>query len=99
LMEGANGRVAFDGDGFIDCGLQLVDGFDAGDFGDVGFEVAFDADLEGDHAARAADAGAVEADLDFAFGGDVDEFEIAAVCLDGGANEFEHLHDLFGDGG
>jgi hypothetical protein len=72
---------------------------DAADFGDVGFEVALDADLEGHGAGGAADAGAVEADADDALGGDVDELEVAAVGLDGGADEVEDAGDAFLEGG
>ena len=76
----------------------LLDGFDAGYLWHVGLEVAFDADLQGDHAAGAADARAVEADLHFAFGCHIDKLKVAAICLNGGADELEHLHDLLMDG-
>src|SRR5687768_13597542 len=50
-------------------------------------EVALDALVEGHAAAGAAVAGAVEADLDDAFGVHVDQLDVAAVGLDGGADQ------------
>lgn len=72
---------------------MLSDGFDGGDFGDVVAEVFLDADLEGHVAGGAADAGAVEADADDACGRDVDQFQVAAVGLDGWPDFFKDSRD------
>jgi len=72
---------------------KSVDGFDAADLGNVFFEVALDAHLEGDGGGWATDAGAVEADADDLIGGDPDKFDIAAIGLDRGADEVDDLGD------
>ncbi len=64
-------------------GGALVDCLDSGDFWDSVFEVSFDADAEGHVGGWAAYACAVHFDFDDAFGGDFDEFDVAAVVLDG----------------
>ena len=68
------------------------------DFGDAFAEVAFDSHLESHFAGGAAVACAVEADLDDAGGGDVDELDVAAIGLDGGADEVEHILHAIADG-
>jgi len=78
---------------------RLVEGFDACHFWNVGLEVALDADLEGDHAAGAAHACAMEANLDNTIAGDIDQFDIPAVRLHGGADEFDDASDAIKDGG
>jgi len=72
---------------------RLGDSLELLDLRDVGFEISLDADLEGHGAGRAADAGAVEADADGSIRGDVDEFDVAAVGLDGGPDEVEDGRD------
>src|SRR5687768_411464 len=52
-------------------------------------EVALDAVLEGHRAARAAVAGAVEADLDDAVGAHVDQLDVAPIRLHGGADQVD----------
>ena len=69
-----------------------------GDFGDAFAEVALDSHLEGHGAGGAAVAGAVEADLYDAGGGDVYKLDVAAVGLDGGADEVEHVLHAVPDG-
>ncbi len=73
---------------------MLVNGFDGGDFGDAFFEGAFDADSEGHVGGGAADAGAVHADADDALVVHVNELDVAAVGLDGGADEVDDGADL-----
>lgn len=79
--------------------VALVQSLDLGHLGDVGLEVPLDAHLQCDHAARAAHARAVEADLHHACVGHVHEFDIAAVGLHGGTDEFDHPRDAVEDGG
>ena len=56
---------------------------------------ADDAVLEGHRAARAAVAGAVEADLDDVVGGDVDDLDVPAVRLHRRADQVDHaLHPI-----
>src|SRR4051812_723352 len=74
---------------------RLGDGNDSGDLGHFFAEVAFDAHLQGHGAAGAAVAGAVEANLDDAVAGDVNEFDIAAVGLYSGADQVDHALDFF----
>jgi hypothetical protein len=76
-----------------------IDGFDAADLRDVFLQVALDAHLEGDGGGGAADACAVEADADDLIGGDPDEFDIAAIGLDGGADEVDDLGDALDERG
>lgn len=64
---------------------------------DVCLEVSLDPALEGDGTGGAADAGTVETDLDDAFGGDVDEFEVSAVGLDGWADEADDPLDFLAE--
>ena len=68
------------------CGMTLHDRDDVADFGDFFLEVANDAVLERHVAGRAAVAGAVEADLNDAGGGNIHQLDVAAVGLDGGAD-------------
>ena len=75
------------------CAIGSVDRDDGRDLWDVVLEVALDAFTEGHRSARAADAGAVEADFDRAVVRDFDEFEVAAVGLDGGTDGIEHASD------
>src|SRR5688572_19340107 len=56
-------------------------------------EVAFDALVERHAAAGTAVAGAVEADLDLPVGIDVDQLDVAAVSLHGGADQVDHALD------
>src|SRR5262249_43459355 len=60
-------------------------------------QVALDAVLEGHRAAGAAVAGAVEADLNNAVIADADKLDIAAIGLDGGADEVDYPLHLFAD--
>ncbi len=80
-------------------GEKSVDGFDAADLGHVLFEVAFDAHLEGDGGRWATDAGTVEADADDLIGGDLDKLDVAAIGLDGGADEVDDLGDALEERG
>lgn len=66
--------------------LALAYSLYRGDFGDSVFEVAFDADAEGHVGGRAADTGAVHTNFDYTCGCDFDEFDVAAVILDGGSD-------------
>lgn len=66
-------------------------------FGDMGLEIAFKADLEGHSAGGASDAGPVEADFDDAVLGEADEFDIAAVGLDGWSDKADDLGDAVED--
>lgn len=66
---------------------------DFGDFGDVVLEGLFDAHLQCDGGRGAADAGAVEPDGHEAGLIDIDELDIAAIALNGGAE----LPDDIGD--
>src|SRR5438105_3174901 len=71
------------------------DGDDAGDFGDALAEVALDSHLEGHRGRGAAVTGAVEADLDDAVVAHLDQLDVAAVRLNGRADEVEDaLHPL-----
>lgn len=63
----------------------------------MGLEVPLDPGLEGHGTRGAADAGAVEADLDDALGRDVYEFEVAAVGLNGGTYQSEDPVDLLAE--
>jgi hypothetical protein len=63
------------------------------DFGDLLAEIGFDAHLQGEIAAGAADAGAVEADADDAVGGDVHQLDVAAIGHHGGADQLEDALD------
>jgi len=72
-------------------GSTLFHRHNRGDFRDLFADVAFDAVLEGHGAAGATVTGAVEADLDDTGRGDVDEFEISPVGLDGRADEVDHV--------
>ena len=69
------------------------DGFDRTDLRDVFPQVALDAELESHAAGRAADAGAVEPDADETLAGDLDQLKIAAIGLDGRADEVQHAAD------
>lgn len=77
----------------------LWHGLDRPDFRDVVLEVAFDPQLEGHGAGGAADARAVEADLDNTVGGDANEFDISAVGLDGRSDAVEDQGDAAGEFG
>jgi len=68
---------------------------DGGDFGDAVFEVSFDADAEGHVGGGAAYACAVHADFDDAIVGDFDEFDVAAVVLDGWSDAVDDECDAF----
>jgi hypothetical protein len=57
-----------------------------GNFRNALTNVSFDAHLEGHGAAGAAVAGTVESHLHHTGGADIDQFDIAAVSLDGGAD-------------
>ena len=83
---------------FIDRGGGLVHRDDFGDFVDVFGEVLFDAEFEGHGGGGAVDAGALEADLDDAVGSDGDEFEVAAIGLDGGSDLLDDFFDALGEG-
>src|SRR3954467_12607189 len=80
------------------CGnwnLRLLHRHDCRDFRDLFSQVSRDPVLQGHRAARAAMAGAVEADLNDAFAGDVDQLDVAAVGLHRGADQVDHtLHPL-----
>src|SRR2546430_7503019 len=68
---------------------------DRGDFGDFFAKVALDPHLQGHGAAGTAVTGAVETDLHDAVGGDVHKLDVAAVGLDGRADQVDHaLHFL-----
>lgn len=60
-------------------------------------EVALDPDLQGDRRGRAAYARAVETDTDKVVRGDFDQFDIAAVGLDGWADEVDDHCDALGE--
>lgn len=77
--------------------LSSIDGLNAADFGNVGFEISLDSGLERDGGGGAADAGAVHADLHEMVGGEADELDVAAVGLDGGADELDDFGDAFGE--
>jgi hypothetical protein len=65
------------------------------DFGDLFADVPLDAVLEGHFAAWAAVAGAVEADLHDPGVGDVDQFNIPPIGLNGRTDQVDHaLHFL-----
>ena len=71
----------------------VLDAFD-GKFGVDGFaEVVFDVVFDGDGGVGAMAAGAAETEVDF-FAVDADEFEVAAVGLEGGAEFVEFGCDL-----
>ncbi len=72
----------------------LVDGFDGFDARDVGFDVFLDALGERHFGGGAADAGAVESDFDGAVVGEVDEFDVAAVGLDGWTDSVDDAGDV-----
>lgn len=63
----------------------------------MGFEVSLDPALERDGTRGAADAGAVETDLDDAVGGDVDEFKVASIGLYGGADQADDPLDFLAE--
>ncbi len=63
----------------------------------MGLEVPLDAGLEGDRGGWAADAGAVHPDLDVVVGGEADELDVAAVGLNGRADEFDDSLDAVGE--
>lgn len=77
------------------CGPEsaLVHSLNSPDLGDVGFEVALNAHAEGEVAGGAVDARAVEADEHDAVRSHVDEFEVAAVGLDGRPDQRENTLD------
>ena len=79
----------------MDANGALVDLFDASDAWHFFEEVAFDAHLEGHGGGWTANAGPEELDEDGAVGPDADEFEVAAVGLDGRPNAFEDRCDLW----
>ena len=74
-------------------------GDDLGDFGDLFSQVALDSHLQCHRAGWTTVAGTVEADLDDAGGRDVDELDITAVGLNGGADEVDDGLYFFADGG
>lgn len=76
----------------------LFDDNDLADLGDVLPQVAFDAEVEGHVAGGASDAGTVEPDVDRAVGFGLDELDVAAVGLDGGADRLDDLADSLGEG-
>ena len=78
--------------------MGSVDGPDFADFGDMVAEVLLDADFEGHHGGRAANARAVEADVDDAVGGDLYEFDVAAVGLHGRSDGLDDELDAISDG-
>ena len=60
-----------------------------GDFGDLVAEGAFDAHGQRHFAGRATHAGSVKSDLDDSICVHVDQFNVAAVTLDGWAKRFQ----------
>lgn len=58
----------------------------------------FDAHAEGHRGGWAADAGPVHADADGVGGGDLDEFDVSAVGLDGRPDAFDDERDLVPQG-
>lgn len=72
---------------------RLSDGLDARDLGDMGLEVPLDSDLEGHAAGWAPDAGPVKSDANQPGGGDIDEFDVAAVGLHRRADQVDHPCD------
>lgn len=76
----------------------LLNLFNAGDFRNFFFDIAFDAHVEGHGAAWAADACAVEANADDTFGGDFDEFNVAAVGLHCRPDAADDVFNAFEDG-
>lgn len=76
---------------------SALDGLDFFDLGDVCLEVSFDPHFERYLTGGATDAGTVESDLDGAFGGEVDELDVAAVGLDRGSDQVDDLLDSFAD--
>lgn len=70
---------------------MLVDSLEGGNLRDAVLKGAFDARLEGDVGGRAPDAGAVEADANDTGVGDIDELDVTAVGLHGGADEVDDL--------
>lgn len=75
-------------------GFDSVDCFNGGDARNAIFEVPFDPHSQGHRSRWAPDAGAVHADSDGVLWGDFDEFDIAAVILDGWADAFDDERDL-----
>lgn len=73
------------------CVVVLIDGLDRCDLGDIGLEVPLDALGERHLGGRAPDTGAMEADANGAIAGEVNQFDIAAVGLDGGSDGVEDL--------
>jgi hypothetical protein len=62
-------------------------------------EIALDAVVEGQIAAGAPVAGAMKADLDDPIVGNADQLNIAAVRLDGWANQVDYALDALSDVG
>lgn len=79
----------------MECLGWLINGFDPCDFGDMLAKVTLDAQLERLVAGGAADAGPEQSDLDDALTGDIDEFDIPAVRLDGRTDEIDDPRDAF----
>ena len=63
---------------------------DPGHFRHFFAEIAFDAVLKGEIAARAAVAGAVEADLNRAVGLNIHKFDVSAISLNRRADQIDH---------
>lgn len=73
--------------------MASFDRFDALDLRDMLSDISFDAHLEGHLRRRTPYAGTEEADLDNSCFGDADELEVAAVGLNGGADQLDHSGD------
>ncbi len=71
----------------------LIHSLDTGYLGDMLAEVSLDTHLEGDFERWAPDAGTEEADLDDSGIGEAYELDVAAVGLDGRADELDHAGD------
>lgn len=78
-----------------DLGYRL----DASDPRDSGLEVSFDPGLQCHCARGAAHTGAMQTNLDFAFVGHVNQFEISAIGLDGWPDHAQDLLDLLAERG
>lgn len=74
---------------------ELGDCFHSLDFRDVQSQIPFDSHLERHFAGGATHASAVETDANGAGDGQFDQFEIAAVGLDGRADQVDHAPDAF----
>lgn len=81
------------------AGGESVDRPDFAHLGDMVAEVLFDPHFQGHQRGGAADTGPVQADLDDAIVGDIDEFEVAAVGLNRGAYGLDDTLNALMQGG